>query len=511
MALSMARPWKHPKTGIYWLRKYVPPELRAKVGKREEKRSLGTRDPAEAKRAHLQALVELEARWANLRQGPRSLSEREAHELAQPVHDWWLETHKDNPSEQVEWSTEIGGRLWPPPKPFDLNVPLADAMAADFADDLKRYPLEKWCLTKADELLQSRGLIVDEDSRLRLAKAVAAAMQRASLTLERMARGEPLAIAFPFSSAPKPTVVRTGQMPVSFDDLVKGWASESRPAEKTDYEWKRVIGQLSKFLKHGDASRLTPEDVIAWKAAMVEEGLQPKTIRDAKLAPVRAILQWGVENKKLPSNPAQGVSIDVKAKPSLSRRSFNDKEAATILAAARGEKNPVKRWVPWLCAYSGARVSEVCQLRAADVIQQEGIWCIKFDPEAGPLKTVSSERIIPLHSAVIEAGFLDFVKTIKSGPLFSKLPPNRFGSRGGNGTKVIGRWVRSLGLTDPRLSPNHSWRHRIKTLARKHGLALDIVDAITGHRRKTVADGYGEFPVDALSRELKKIPPVLIE
>ncbi len=34
MALAMSRPYKHPKTGIYWLRKVVPEPLRAIVGKR---------------------------------------------------------------------------------------------------------------------------------------------------------------------------------------------------------------------------------------------------------------------------------------------------------------------------------------------------------------------------------------------------------------------------------------------------------------------------------------------
>lgn len=31
------RPWKHPKTGIYYVRRAVPPDLRALIGKREEK------------------------------------------------------------------------------------------------------------------------------------------------------------------------------------------------------------------------------------------------------------------------------------------------------------------------------------------------------------------------------------------------------------------------------------------------------------------------------------------
>ena len=46
MPLAMSRPWKHPNSGVYSLRKGVPEDLRALVGKREEKRSLRTRDPA---------------------------------------------------------------------------------------------------------------------------------------------------------------------------------------------------------------------------------------------------------------------------------------------------------------------------------------------------------------------------------------------------------------------------------------------------------------------------------
>jgi hypothetical protein len=89
----MSRPWKHPNSGVYWLRKGVPVDLRALIGKREEKRSLQTRDPSEAKRRHAEALAELEVRWANLRAGPKPLTEREAHQMAAIYHDRWLQLH----------------------------------------------------------------------------------------------------------------------------------------------------------------------------------------------------------------------------------------------------------------------------------------------------------------------------------------------------------------------------------------------------------------------------------
>jgi integrase len=496
MALAMSRPWKHPKTGVYWLRKRIPDDLRA---------------PAAAKRLHLEARAELDPRWENLRTGPKTLTEREAHDLVAIVHDRWLEVHRDNPSEQGFWRLALGDKLWPLP-PLINSIDLKTFLSDFDQNFIKRQKMENWCSEVAVECLKSKGLIVDEPSRLKLAKAVAAAVQRASLKLAQWAAGEfshdllGASQAWAHHNAPASSA-KSGK-PISFDELVKGWASEKRPTEKTHYEWRRVVGQFAVFLGHDDAGRVKVDDVIAWKTQLIKNGLRPKTIRDAKLAPVRAILQWAVDNRRLPSNPAERVTIDVKVKASESIRGFKDEEASLVLSASLREKDPVRRWVPWLCAYSGARLSEVCQLRVEDILPIDGIWCMKFDPEAGSLKTRSSERAVPLHPAVLERGFLEFIQSVGSGPLFANLTPDKFGSRGGNGTKILGRWVRSLGLTDDRISPNHSWRHRLKTLGRQHELAPDIVNAITGHGKRSVADSYGEFPITALYRELKKIPPI---
>src|SRR6202140_4733547 len=116
MPLAMSRPWKHPRSGVHYLRKGVPEDLRQLVGKREEKRSLETRDPAEAKRRHAEALADVEVRWANLRAGPKALTEREAHQLAVTVHDRWLRQPADNPSQQTAWNLDLANRLFAPPR-----------------------------------------------------------------------------------------------------------------------------------------------------------------------------------------------------------------------------------------------------------------------------------------------------------------------------------------------------------------------------------------------------------
>ncbi|HEV2557939.1 MAG TPA: site-specific integrase [Microvirga sp.] len=506
MPLAMTRPWKHPKTGIYWLRRAVPAELRPLVGKREEKQSLQTRDPAEAKRRHALALAQIDERWAQLRRGPTELTEKEAAGIALPVENRWIALHQDNPSVQTTWRPDLFDQLWPASNnPFRITAPAVSLTLFDEAA-LALERMREWCASQADALLRERGLVVDDASRHRLERAIASATHRASVTLQALARGEGCRWPDRLAQPEGALLSRVAAPPVTFSSLIAAWAAERSPAPKTVYEWTRAFRQLAEFLGHDDARRLTPDNLISWKKSLVAAGQRPKTIRDAKLTPVRAVLQWATDNRQITTNPADRVTLDVRVKAGEGKRSFTDEEAAIILRAATKEKDPVRRWVPLLCCYSGARLAEVCQLRKQDVQRIEGVWCFKIDAEAGSLKTRSSERIVPLHPAVLDQGFLSFVERTQTGPLFADLSPDKFGRRGGNATKTLGRWVRGLGLTDGRLSPNHSWRHRFKTLGRRHGLAGDIVNAITGHSHRSVADLYGEFPIEAKYRELLKVP-----
>lgn len=500
MALPMSRPWKHPDTGVYWLRRRVPDDLRPLVGKREEKVSLRTKDPQEAKARHAEALAAIEQKWQGLRAPKRSISPPELELAREQVRNTVL---TKGPPSNVKWDTDAATKMWGRSTltwPYTLDAALTETLRVSL--------LESWCKEEARAYAHHAGINVDDAGLLRLAQAIGFGVQQ-GLAIEggRLAgthqgsyfEAEPIRHSAP--AAPRSA---------SFRDILDGWRAEKQPTEKTIYTWTMVIQQLEEFLGHSEASRLTPDDLIRWKGALLNQGLRTKTIRDSKLAPVRAILQWGVNNRRLTDNPAARVQIDVRTREVEKIRGFTDQEAALILRNARTETDPVRRWVPFLCAYSGARLSEICQLRRQDIIEINGVWCMKFVPEAGSLKNANSERAVPLHPSVMDEGFLHFFSCVRSGPLFAGLPTDRFGSRGGNGTKLLGRWVRSLGIDDQRISPSHSWRHRFKTLGRRHGLLPDVVNAITGHHRKIVADAYGEFEIETLSREISKIPPIII-
>lgn len=276
--------------------------------------------------------------------------------------------------------------------------------------------------------------------------------------------------------------------------------------------WEKIIGRLAAHVGHEDASRVTDTDIIAWKDAMVAAGLAPKTISN-NLTVAKTFFRWSFRNKKINTDPAANVEYKAKRKPGERKQSYSDEDAKRILLAARKEADPVKRWTPWLCAFSGACVDEVCGAMASDIRREGKINYIRIDPanrEAGAsVKNEARIRSVPLHPALIAEGFLKYVKDLpRHGPLFPDVKPDRYGKRGGNGQRRLSRWIRDgLGITSKRISPNHSCRHRFADECRKVGVSREVRFAIDGHADSTVGGKYGDqgFPLSVLADAVAKI------
>lgn len=249
--------------------------------------------------------------------------------------------------------------------------------------------------------------------------------------------------------------------------------------------------------------------------------LKPKTIKDVYFAAVRAVFRSAVKARKLPSNPAADLTIKV-TKPKLPReKGFNDDEAVAVLKAASAYRskpsdNPAtqehpkteaaKRWAPWLCAYTGARISEMTQLRAEDVTVKDDIRYLRITSDAGSVKT-GQYRDVPLHPHLIELGFLDFVKASGAGPLFYRVNPDRKSDMPWR--TVSGRlsdWIRDLKIVDARVQPNYGWRHRFKTVAIEVGMNARVMDAIQGHASRTAGEDYGDVTLKARKVAIDMLP-----
>ncbi|MFG6081394.1 hypothetical protein ACEUZ9_002014 [Paracoccus litorisediminis] len=281
-----------------------------------------------------------------------------------------------------------------------------------------------------------------------------------------------------------------------------------------------VIESLRKFLGHNDARQITRRNLLDWRDELLKT-LSAKTTNDIYLSTVRSMLKWAHDEEQLSENVAATVR---QAKPKKQRArdpGYSDKEALAILKASRvyqakpdafgviREKEQsvaAKRWVPLLCAFAGARVGEMLQLRKEDVRQEGERWVIRITPEAGTMKA-GHFRDVPLHRQVITLGFVDHVKDAKDGPLFHGSPdPAKAVSAARAQSNKIAAWLHSLGLVPDGLQPSHAWRHRFKGQARELGLDMRVTDAIQGHAGKSAADDYGDISLIAKARIIEALP-----
>jgi integrase len=436
----MPRPFRD-SNGSYHVRVRVPKDLRALIGKGVEKRSLGTKDPVEAKRRYPAALAEIQARWDNLRKEATTLTERQAHALAQTVYDNWRAWHRDEPSEQYLWHTRLYDRLWAdePPDP-ELEPGVIESISLD---TLTVRSLRAFCFQQADFGLAEYSLRVDNESRVKLAKAVAAAFQRASVVLEREAHGifapgeapEPFRWPSARVADDEPQSRRTGSRDgATITGLFQAWWDEAKAAGRkpsTHESYRNTIESFVEFVGHDDPSLVTAQDVVSYKdhrlgtpSRRTGRVPSPKTVKDSDLSGLKSVFGWAVANKKVASNPAQGVTIKLGPPRKFRSKGFSDAEARALLAAAlnyvpggeRAHTAFAKRWVPWLCAFTGARVGEIAQLRRQDLRREGDDWIIHISPDAGTVKTDQARDVV-LHPQVIELGFPEFVESRPDGPI----------------------------------------------------------------------------------------------
>lgn len=539
MALPMTRPTRRPESSFLTYRKRTPKDILAKARGQavsiafpqdgegqhtatftigpEIKFSLKARDPANARARTGFAEAFLARHWEGIRKGPVSLTHKQTIALAGETYRLLAHGMEEDPGSPAAWDTML-----------DITAAALAGVAADrvliIGNEQERIAvaLEDQFGLYADNVLSGHHLKIDQESRTQLLFQIALAVKDAAIKLHRNALGDyrpdPNADRFggPFVQTQQKEETAPGAKAVPFTALVTGWWREGEAAglsRKTHQAYSSAMDRLADHVGHRDASRITADDIIGLKSARLAAGVSTKTVKDSDLAGLKAVFGWAVANRLLSQNPAEGITVKRVKVVKLRGKGFTDKEAIAILAAAshhqRGHERPktfaAKRWVPWLCAYTGARVGEIAQLRKQDVRQEAGEWVVTLTPEAGAVKNKEA-REVPLHPHLVEMGFPEFVARSGNGHLF--LTPNRNGDVFGplQGVKNrLGEFAREV-VTDPNVAPNHGWRHRFKTVGMEAGVSERVLDAICGHAPRTVGAAYGEVTLKARVDAIAKLP-----
>lgn len=481
------------------------------------KLSLDTSDTATAKTRFSEAYAALQAAWQSMASAPAPLTYKQILALAGEIRSAFVDAFDDEPGTVKTWEhVLVRNHRASAGRAHSLKIPTPETVASD---------MESRFGTLIDIKLAQRGLSIPPEQRPVLLKMVAEALDEAAIVNLMKADGDYsvsgktskyppfVAAASPVSKIRGPHKagigVRTFASVIDEEVRRRSAGKDAVPMrEATVKKFRIAADDFSTFRKSGDATTVTAKEADAWKRAMLEAGKLSNNSIKQRLQNFRTVLQWAREHSLGELYPA-GNPLDIVKAPAYQTvasdaRTFTMQEAATVLLAARKEQAPELRWLPWMSAYSGARINELAQLTRQDFFQVDDDWFFRLTTAGGKtLKTKASERVVPLHPELIREGLVEFLGT------FAAHSEQRIFHVWS--TQAIQRWVRTkVGLTREELAPSHGWRHLFEDLCMNGGVTDAARSYITGRATGKSSEGYGKSQamLPGLAKEMRKVPSI---
>ncbi len=312
-------------------------------------------------------------------------------------------------------------------------------------------------------------------------------------------------------------------------ELIDAWVAAKQPTTQTEADARAAAKTLLEHAGIKDLVAIEKKHVVDWLAALRKFPAHRKALerklsfveilaryKDREYAPlssksvqkqfnlVQAVYTNALKSGYIDASPFTGLTTPT-AKRTVERKSFTPDQLSRIFTTEPLDSGPLDSfyWTPLLALSSGMRLGEICLLTRDDLLRSEsGVWF--FDMTTKKLKTESSRRRVPVHQALIDAGFHLWAKAQPTETIMGfKLDVK--GSPSGIASKRFNRWFRqSVGLKEEGLV-FHSFRHTFKDLCREAGIPSDIHSRLSGHAGRSVGDSYGDFPIAVLSEAVNKI------
>ncbi len=218
----------------------------------------------------------------------------------------------------------------------------------------------------------------------------------------------------------------------------------------------------------------------------------PNTTINKHLTKLFSLLELAVTKDVIHRNPAKAIYLEAEKTSYLQFSDQDIQKIVDVLPLPDSNKNwkPSWLWVPLITMFTGARKNEVCQLYKADILDLNGIKCFHFSDEIYTdddfenddkrIKT-DAAKYVPIHSNLIELGFLDFVKSVTTPRLFPELNLHRDGF--GHSFKWFDR---HFPIRHNRKVPSHSFRHTVSNRMNDAGIVLAHRADILGHEKGSI-------------------------
>lgn len=339
-----------------------------------------------------------------------------------------------------------------------------------------------------------------------------------------------------------PAKARSRKTEMHYDSLkaiVTDVWGEGRRLQSIDREACRELLEVLRWLPTNPTKRF-PKLTTTQAAKMAKAKKLTSTLSAASvngyMTKLRTLFNFAVNEGWIDRNPARGLRVVDPVRRRDKRLPFSNEQLRSIFHAPLytgctddwhgyaqpGPAHPRRGrfWVPLLALFAGLRLNEACQLDVADIQTVEGVDCISVS--AGPatanndkrLKTASSERLVPIHSALREMGFVAFVEARRAAggrKLFPELQASSTGYFSDPFSKWFRRFLAKAGAARPKTC-FHSFRHCYRDALREARIDHEIALALGGWASGSGKDGsetaaaYGRgYRMETLKAAIEKV------
>lgn len=152
-------------------------------------------------------------------------------------------------------------------------------------------------------------------------------------------------------------------------------------------------------------------------------------------------------------------------------------------------------------------------MRNGDIRQLHGVWIfhITEEGEGGKsVKTDGSQRVVPVHSKLIQMGFLKFHarQSAMGEKLFPEMKPDARGYISGTASTFFNDYFRNIGVKIDRSRNFHSLRHNVADAFRAAGYLDEQHGVLLGHTKGSTTGRYGIMPEGPLQDRVKMIEAI---
>ena len=309
------------------------------------------------------------------------------------------------------------------------------------------------------------------------------------------------------------TISELAQRYISENNTVKQWSDKNR----RDIEY--VLGHFASYYEDREITELEREDFSNFRDKVIMHLPQrfskklfsdktttqvifivkhsklptlSKVTMNKHLRRIHQVFEWAKNSGYIDNNLSKDLAFNDKTrsdKKKASKLPYSQEDLKLLFEKSPWftddinitlKYNPEYIFIPLICLYTGAKPTELAQLKTSNIKTINGVIGIDFNNEIG-LKTQYNVRFTPFAQELLDTGIMNYVRfqeKRKSKSLFPSI--TIYPSSGSSFTNAFTEYNRKY-ITQEKDKTFYSLRHLVNQKFKNKRTATYIINNVTGH------------------------------